>query len=79
MKTYLYGSIASQEIIRDVRARTYISDDGQADTTAGRSSEVKIVPNPTNVSPETSPLNITETINFFDGNDSDYNTDKTTI
>jgi hypothetical protein len=79
MKTYLYGSISSSEIIRDVRARTYISDDGKVDSTAGRSSEVKMVPNPTNVSPETSPLNITETINFFDGNDSDYNTDKTTI
>ena len=35
--------------------------------------------NPTNVSPETSPLNITETINFFDGNDFDYNTDKSNI
>ena len=79
MKTYLYGSIASQEIIRDVRARTYISDDGQVDVNAGRTSEVKIVPNPTNVSPETSPLNITETINFFDGNDFDYNTDKSNI
>jgi len=79
MKTYLYGSISSSEIIRDVRARTYISDDGQVDTTAGRASEVKMVPNPTNASPETSPLNITETINFFDGNDFDYNTDKTTI
>ena len=31
MKTYLYGSIASSEIIRDVRARTYITDDGQVD------------------------------------------------
>ena len=79
MKTYLYGSISSSEIIRDVRARTYISDDGLVDTTAGRSSEVKMVPNPTNASPETAPLNITETINFFDGNDFDYNTDKTTI
>ena len=79
MKTYLYGSISSSEIIRDVRARTYISDDGQVDSTAGRQSEIKQVPNPTNASPETSPLNITETINFFDGNDSDYNTDKTNI
>ena len=79
MKTYLYGSISSSEIIRDVRARTYISDDGKADVDAGRQSEVKMVPNPTNVSPETSPLNITETINFFDGNDFDYNTDKSNI
>ena len=79
MKTYLYGSISSSEIIRDVRARTYITDDGQVDVNAGRQSEIKQVPNPTNASPETSPLNITETINFFDGNDSDYATDKTTI
>ena len=79
MKTYLYGSIGKSEIIRDVRARTYITDDGQAANTAGRQSEIKQVPNPTNVSPETSPLNISETINFFDGNDSDYATDKTTI
>jgi len=79
MKTYLYGSIASQEIIRDVRARTYISPDGQVDTTAGRQSEVKMVPNPTNTAADTSPLNITETIDFFDGNDFDYNTDKTNI
>ncbi len=79
MKTYLYGSIASQEIIRDVRARTYISPDGQVDTTAGRQSEVKMVPNPTNTAADTSPLNITETINFFDGNDFDYNTDKSNI
>jgi hypothetical protein len=79
MKTYLYGSIASSEIIRDVRARTYISPDGQVDTTAGRQSEVKMVPKPTNVAPDASPLNITETIDFFDGNDFDYNTDKTNI
>jgi hypothetical protein len=79
MKTYLYGSIGKSEIIRDVRARTYITDDGQANSAAGRQSEIKQVPNPTNASPETTPLNITETINFFDGNDSDYNTDKTTI
>ena len=79
MKTYLYGSISSSEIIRDVRARTYISDDGQVDVNAGRQSEISFVPNPTNVSPETTPLNITETVNFFDGNNTDYNTDKTTI
>ena len=79
MKTYLYGSISSSEIIRDVRARTYISDDGQVDVNAGRSSEVKMVPNPTNTAADTTPLNITETINFFDGNDSDYNTDKSNI
>ena len=79
MKTYLYGSIGKSEIIRDVRARTYITDDGQVDVNVGRQSEIKQVPNPTNVSPETSPLNISETINFFDGNDTDYATDKTTI
>ena len=80
MKTYLYGSISSSEIIRDVRARTYISDDGQVDVNAGRSSEVKMVPNPTNTDlADTTPLNITETINFFDGNDFDYNTDKSNI
>ena len=79
MKTYLYGSIGSQEIIRDVRARTYISDDGQVDVNAGRQSEIKYVPNPTNVAVDTTPLNITETINFFDGNDFDYNTDKSNI
>ena len=79
MKTYLYGSISSSEIIRDVRARTYITDDGQVDVNAGRQSEIKQVPNPTNASPETSPLNITETINFFEGNDFDYNTDKSNI
>ena len=79
MKTYLYGSIGKSEIIRDVRARTYITDDGQVDVNVGRQSEIKQVPNPTNVSPETSPLNITETINFFDGNDFDYNTDKSNI
>ena len=45
-----------------------------------RKSEIKQVPNPTNASPETSPLNITEMVlNFFDGNDSDYNTDKSNI
>ena len=31
MKTYLYGSIGKSEIIRDVRARTYVTDDGQVD------------------------------------------------
>ena len=41
MKTYLYGSIAKSEIIRDVRARTYITDDGKVDTTSGRQSEIK--------------------------------------
>ena len=79
MKTYLYGSIASSEIIRDVRARTYITDDGQVDVNAGRQSEIKQVPSPTNAAADSTPLNITETINFFDGNDFDYNTDKTNI
>ena len=67
MKTYLYGSISKSEIIRDVRARTYMSDTGKVDTTSGRKVKYQI-PNPTSASPETSPLNITETINFFDGN-----------
>jgi len=79
MKTYLYGSISSSEIIRDVRARTYISDDGKAQSSAGRQSEISVIPNPANASPETAPLNITENINFFDGNNTDYNTDKSTI
>ena len=79
MKTYLYGSIGKSEIIRDVRARTYITDDGQVSSAAGRQSEISVIPNPTSASPETSPLNITETINFFDGNNTDYLTDKTTI
>ena len=34
MKTYLYGSIGKSEIIRDVRARTYMSDTGKVDTTS---------------------------------------------
>ena len=79
MKTYLYGSISSSEIIRDVRARTYLTDDGQVDSAAGRQSEISVIPNPTSANPETSPLNITETINFFDGNNTDYLTDRTTI
>ena len=79
MKTYLYGSIAKTEVIRDVRARTYISDDGKADGTAGRSSEVKIVPNPTNAAVDSSPLSYTETLNFFDGDDFTYSDDDTTI
>ena len=79
MKTYLYGSISKSEIIRDVRARTYMSDTGKVDTTSGRQSEISVIPNPTSASPETSPLNITETINFFDGNNTDYLTDRTTI
>ena len=71
------------KIIRDVRARTYVTDDrepedqfsiptggGDSQDDDGRQSEIKQVPNPTNASPDTSPLNITDgTINFFDGND----------
>ena len=79
MKTYLYGSISKSEVIRDVRARTYISTTGQKESTAGRQSEVKIVPNPTNVDVDTSPLSYTETINFFDGDDFTYDDDDTTI
>ncbi len=71
--------VISSEIIRDVRARTYITDDGQVDVNAGRQSEIKQVPSPTNAAADSTPLNITETINFFDGNDFDYNTDKTNI
>lgn len=79
MKTYLYGAIASSELIRDVRARTYISDDGQRDLGAGRSSEVKIVPNPTTADPDEAPMVYTETFNFFDDGQYTYADDDETI
>ena len=79
MKTYLYGNITQSEVIRDVRARTYISDDGKADVAAGRSSEVKVVPNPTSADVDVAPVSYTETLNFFDGDDFTYGDDDTTI
>jgi len=79
MKTYLYGSISKSEVIRDVRARTYISDDGKMDGNAGRTIEQKIVPNPTSANVDASPLSYTETMNFFDDGSFTYSDDDTTI
>jgi hypothetical protein len=78
MKNYIYGPVTDSEVIRTVKARTYI-ETGTGDIsntdTAGRVGEHIITPNPPNADPD-STFTYNETTNFFDSPEITYSDDK---
>ena len=78
MKNYIYGPVLDSEIIRTVKARTYIeSGVGKvlSPNTAGRVIEQIVTPNPPDVDPDAT-FTYNETTNFFDQPEITYADDK---
>ena len=78
MKNYIYGPVVSSEIIRTVKARTYIeggSDEISSTDTASRVVEQIITPNPPDADPDAT-FTYNETTNFFDQPEITYADDK---
>ena len=77
MKNYIYGPVRSSEIIRTVKARTYMepgSDDGFTDS-AGKVIEQVVMPNPSDADPDDT-FTYNETTNFFEQPTVTYSDDK---
>ena len=77
MKNYIYGPVRTSEIIRTVKARTYMepgSDDGFTDA-AGRVLEQIVMPNPSDADPDDT-FTYNETTNFFEQPTVTYSDDK---
>ena len=78
MKNYIYGHIVDSEIIRTVKARTYIeggAGDIVSTDAAGRVGEHIITPNPPDADPD-STFTYNETTNFFEAPEITYADDK---
>ena len=78
MKNYIYGPVRTSEIIRTVKARTYIeggSGDIASIAAAGRVGEHIITPNPPDADPD-STFTYNETTNFFEIPTVTYSDDK---
>ena len=78
MKNYIYGPVRDSDIIRTVKARTYIEsgtgDISSADT-AGRVTEQVVTPVPNDADPD-STFTYNETTNFFEQPTVTYSDDK---
>ena len=77
MKNYIYGPVRDSDIIRTVKARTYIetgSDDGFTDA-AGKVIEQVVLPNPSDTDPDDT-FTYNETTNFFEQPTVTYSDDK---
>jgi hypothetical protein len=78
MKNYIYGPVRTSEIIRTVKARTYI-ESGQGEVSTqdidGRVGEVVITPNPSDADPDET-FTYNEDVNFFDPPTVTYADDK---
>ena len=78
MKNYIYGPVTDSEIIRTVKARTYIESGGgkiSNTDTAGRGGEQVITPNPTDADPDAT-FTYNETTDFFEQPTVTYSDDK---
>ena len=78
MKNYIYGPVRSSDIVRTVKARTYIeSGSGEIATQDidGRVGEVIVTPNPSGADPDES-FTYNEDVNFFDPPTITYSDDK---
>ena len=78
MKNYIYGPVRDSEIIRTVKARTYIeagSGDISSTDTAGKVVEQIVMPNPSDADPD-STFTYNETTNFFEQPTVTYSDDK---
>ena len=78
MKNYIYGPVVDSEIIRTVKARTYIEAGGgkiSSTDTAGRVGEHIITPNPSDADPDAT-FTYNETTDFFEQPTITYSDDK---
>jgi hypothetical protein len=78
MKNYIYGPVRTSEIIRTVKARTYI-ESGQGEVSTqdidGKVGEVIITPNPSGADPDET-FTYNEDVDFFDPPTVTYADDK---
>ena len=78
MKNYIYGPVRDSEIIRTVKARTYI-EGGSGDltnvNTAGKIVEQVVTPNPVDADPDDT-FTYNETTDFFEPSTVTYSDDK---
>ena len=78
MKNYIYGPVRDSELIRTVKARTYIetgSGDISNTNAAGKVVEQIVMPNPSDADPD-STFTYNETTNFFEPPTVTYSDDK---
>jgi len=78
MKNYIYGPVRDSDIIRTVKARTYIetgSGEISSTDTAGRVTEQVVTPVPNDADPD-STFTYNETTNFFEQPTVTYSDDK---
>ena len=78
MKNYIYGPVRDSDIIRTVKARTYIetgSGEISSTDTAGRVTEQVVTPNPNDADPD-STFTYNETTDFFEQPTVTYSDDK---
>jgi len=78
MKNYIYGPVRDSDIIRTVKARTYIetgSGEISSTDTAGRVTEQVVTPVPSDADPD-STFTYNETTNFFEQPTVTYSDDK---
>ncbi len=78
MKNYIYGPVRDSDIIRTVKARTYIetgSGEISSTDTAGRVTEQVVTPNPNDADPD-STFTYNETTDFFEQPTITYSDDK---
>ena len=79
MKNYVYGPIRDSDIIRTVKARTYIekgSGEISSTDTAGKVVEQIVMPNPSDADPDSTTFTYNETTDYFEQPTVTYSDDK---
>ena len=79
MKNYIYGPVRDSDIIRTVKARTYIekgSGEISSTDTAGKVVEQIVMPNPSDADPDSTTFTYNETTDFFEQPTVTYSDDK---
>ena len=79
MKIYIYGPVRDSDIIRTVKARTYIekgSGEISSTDTAGKVVEQIVMPNPSDADPDSTTFTYNETTDYFEQPTVTYSDDK---
>ena len=79
MKNYIYGPVRESDIIRTVKARTYIEKGSgkiSSSDTAGKVVEQIVMPNPSDADPDSTTFTYNETTDFFEQPTVTYSDDK---
>ena len=79
MKNYIYGPVRDSDIIRTVKARTYIekgSGEISSTDTAGKVVEQIVMPNPSDADPDSTTFTYNETTDYFEQPTGTYSDDK---